>query len=297
MLFVDLVGFTQRSDGADPEDVRALLRPYFALLRQEIEGFGGIVEKFVGDAVVGAFGTPVAHEDDPERAVRAALRIAEAVADVNAAMPGLGLRTRAAVNTGDVMVVHGAGPESGVGVISGDVVNTAARLQEAAPIGGVVVGASTYLATRAAIEYQEMEPVTVKGKVAPVPAWRAVATRAFVAEDVSHTPRTPLVGREHEVTLLQSCYLRMVRDSATQFVTVTGEPGVGKSRLVNELARFVDGRPELIGWRQGRCLPYGRGITFWAFSEIVRSHLGVRESDSSDEVARKLDTTLHGLFL
>lgn len=292
VLFVDLIGFTQRADGADPEDVRAFLRPYFALLKQEIEGFGGVVEKFIGDAVLAAFGAPIAHEDDPERAVRAALRVTEAIAEANESMPGVELKTRAAINTGEVLVAYGHQPGGGLGLLAGDIVNTAARLQEVAPPGGVVVAEATYAATKDVIVYDQMEPVSVKGKTLPLAVWRAVAPRSQIAAELRHRPSTPLVGRDHEITLLKSCYLRAIRDPCAQIVTLIGEPGVGKTRLVMELAGYVDEQPELVAWRQGRCLPYGRGITFWALGEIVRAQLGVLETDSEDEVAAKLDQAL-----
>src|SRR5438445_7752875 len=178
ILFVDLVGFTASSDRADPEDVRATLRPYHARLKQEIEHFGGTVEKFVGDAVMAVFGAPLAHEDDAERAVRAALRITGAIEELNEANPGLDLSVRAAVNTGEAVVTLGARPEAGEGMVAGDVVNTASRLQQAAPVGSVVVGEVTKRATGDVIDYEELEAVQVKGKAEPVPLWRAVAARS-----------------------------------------------------------------------------------------------------------------------
>src|SRR2546421_118360 len=163
ILFVDLVGFTARSDRADPEDVRATLRPYHARLKQEIEHFGGTVEKFIGDAVMAVFGAPLAHEDDAERAVRAALRILDSIEDLNAEHE-LALAVRAAVATGEAVVALDARPEHGEGIATGDVVNTAARLQTSAPVGAVVVGETTFRATRDVIVYEQLEPVTVKGK-------------------------------------------------------------------------------------------------------------------------------------
>jgi len=174
VLFVDLVGFTNRSDRADPEDVRAILRPYHARMKHEIERFGGTIEKFVGDAVMAVFGAPAAHEDDAERAVRAALRILEAIDELNAENSGLDLAVRAAVNTGEALVSLTAQPERGEGIATGDVVNTASRLQNAAPTGGLVAGEPTYLATRHTIDYEEAQPVSVKGKSEPLAIWRAV---------------------------------------------------------------------------------------------------------------------------
>src|SRR3954454_5237988 len=167
VLFVDLVGFTASSERADPEDVRARLRPYHARVKQEIERFGGTVEKFIGDAVMAVFGAPVAHEDDPERAVNAALRVIAAIADLNETQPDLELSVRAAVNTGEAVVTLGARPAEGEAMVAGDVVNTAARLQQHAPVSGVAVGESTYRATRDLFDYAELESVSAKGKSAP----------------------------------------------------------------------------------------------------------------------------------
>jgi class 3 adenylate cyclase/tetratricopeptide (TPR) repeat protein len=287
VLFVDLVGFTARSEAADPEDVRATLRPYHAMLKREIERFGGTVEKFIGDAVMAVFGAPVAHEDDAERAVRAALRIVEAIPELNEDHAGLDLAVRAAVNTGEAVVTLGARPERGEGFVAGDVVNTASRLQGAAPVGGVVVGEVTRRATGDVIRYEELEPVGVKGKAEPVPLWRAIEARSRFGVDVER-PRTPFVGHAEDLTLLRQTFLRSVREPGVQLVTVTGEPGVGKTRLVAEFQAWVDDLPELVFWRQGRCLPYGDGITFWALGEVVKAHAGILESDGPEQAARKL---------
>ncbi len=287
VLFVDLVGFTASSDRADPEDVRARLRPYHSMLKQEIERYGGNVEKFIGDAVMAVFGAPVAHEDDAERAVRSALRITEMIPELNKEHPGFELSVRAAVNTGEAVVSLGARPEQGEGIATGDVVNTASRLQGVAPVGGVAVGEVTYRATRDLIEYEPLDPVTVKGKQEPIPVWRALAARSRFGVDVER-PKTPFVGREDDLALLQQTYARMLRESSVQLLTITGEPGVGKTRLVAEFQGYVDDRPEIVSWRQGRCLPYGEGITFWALGEIVKSHAGILESDGPEDAASKL---------
>jgi len=288
VLFVDLVGFTARSDDADPEDVRATLRVYHDLLKREIERFGGTVEKFIGDAVMAVFGAPVAHEDDAERAVRSALRIVEAIDELNEERPGLDLAVRGAVNTGEAVVALGARPEQGEGFVTGDVVNVASRLQGVAPIGGVVVGELTHRATRGPIEYEELASVAVKGKGQPVPVWHAVGARSRFGVDVEAGTATPLVGRERELSLLQDLYRRAASERNVQLVTLSGEPGVGKSRLAREFRRFIDDEPDLIYWRQGRCLPYGEGITFWALGEIVKSHAGILESDEPEEASGKL---------
>jgi class 3 adenylate cyclase len=291
VLFCDLVGFTDRSDRADPEDVRATLRPYHARVRREIERFGGTVEKFIGDAVMAVFGAPVAHEDDAERAVRSALRILGAIDELNE-QEGLGLAVRAAVDTGEAVVTVGARPEEGEGIVAGDVVNTASRLQQSAPVGGIVVGELTRRATRDQIEYEELAPVAVKGKAAPVANWRVVGARGRYGVAVEQPVATQFIGREDELALLRQTYARTLRDSSVQLVTVTGEPGVGKSRLVAELRSFVDEQPEIVSWRQGRCLPYGEGITFWALGEIIKSQAGILESDRPEQAAEKLDASV-----
>jgi class 3 adenylate cyclase/tetratricopeptide (TPR) repeat protein len=294
VLFVDLVGFTARSDDADPEDVRATLRPYHAAVKREIERFGGTVEKFIGDAVMAVFGAPVAHEDDPERAVRAALRILESIEEVNLEH-GLELAVRAAVATGEAVVSLSARPGEGEGIATGDVVNVAARLQSEAPVGGLVVGEQTYRATHGAIEYADLEPVAVKGKVEPLSLWRALGATSRFGVDAEAAPRMPFVGREHEVRLLKETYERLLSESTIQLVTVIGEPGVGKTRLLSEFRGWLDDRPELVYWRQGRCIPYGDGITFWALGEIVKAHAGILESDDPAEAQAKLHSMVGGL--
>ena len=288
VLFADLVGFTSRAEKLDPEDVRAMLSPYYARLRHELERHGGTVEKFIGDAVVALFGAPVAHEDDPERAVRAAIAIREAIVELNEADPTLELEVRIAVNTGEALVALGARPELGEGMASGDVVNTAARLQTAAPVDGILVGEATYRATSHAIEYRDAPPVEAKGKANPVPAWEAVAARSRFGFDVEQRTRTPLVGRERELDVLTGALDRVRKDLSPQLVTLVGVPGIGKSRLIAELFQVVDADPELILWRQGRSLPYGEGLSYWAVAEIVKSQLGILETDSTETAEAKL---------
>ena len=295
VLFVDLIGFTAHSDRADPEDVRSRLRLYHDLLKREIERFGGTVEKFIGDAVMAVFGAPVAHEDDAERAVRASLRITDAITELNEERPDLDLAIRGAVNTGEAVVTLGARPKHGEGFVTGDVVNVASRLQALAPAGGVVVGELTYRATHTSIDYEELDPVSVKGKDEPIPIWRAVAARSRFGVDVEQGTRTPLIGREHELSLLKDLYRRAMSEQNPQLVTLSGEPGVGKTRLTWEFQRFIDDEPDLIFWRQGRCLPYGEGITFWALGEIVKSHAGILENDSPDDAAGKLSDAVESV--
>jgi class 3 adenylate cyclase/tetratricopeptide (TPR) repeat protein len=285
VLFADLVGFTSRSEQLDPEDVRALLSPYYARLRSQLEAFGGTVEKFIGDAVMALFGAPVAHEDDPERAVRAALAIRDSVLD-----DGADLQLRIAVNTGEALVALGARANQGEGMASGDVVNTTARLQTAAPVNGILVGEMTYRATSHVIEYRQAEPVSAKGKALPVPAWEAVEARSRFGVDLARVSRAPLAGRRQELAVLTDALARMRRERSAQLVTLVSVPGMGKSRLVAELFRVVDADPtDLIVWRQGRSLPYGDGVTFWALAEMVKAQSGILETDTPAEA----DTKLH----
>lgn len=282
VLFADLVGFTARAEQLDPEDVRGLLAPYHAHLREELERFGGTVEKFIGDAVVALFGAPTAHEDDPERAVRAALAIRDWVTQ-----EGNELQLRVAVNTGEALIALGARPSEGEGMASGDVINTAARLQSAAPVNGILVGETTYRATKEVIDYREAEPVEAKGKSALVPAWEALEARSRLGVDMPEA-RAPLVGREHELDILRDALNRARSRGLLQLVTLVGVPGIGKSRLVSELFHSVEREPDFTTWRQGRSLPYGEGVSFWALAEIVKAQAGILESDSAEEVERKL---------
>jgi class 3 adenylate cyclase/tetratricopeptide (TPR) repeat protein len=292
VLFCDLVGFTATSEAADPEDVRARIRPYHARLRQEIERYGGTVEKFIGDAVMAVFGAPVAHEDDAERAVRAGLRILEAIEELNAQDPALSLQVRVGINTGEAVVALGARPEEGEGIVTGDVVNTASRLQGAAPVNGVAVSEQTYRATERVFDYEQLEPVQVKGKAEPLVLFHPLAARARFGSDLTRTHATPLVGRDLEKPLLIGTFERSAQQRSCQLVTIVGEPGVGKSRLCAELFSYIEDRPGIVRWRQGRCLPYGEGIAFWALGEIVKAECGILESDSHEGAKRKLEQTL-----
>jgi class 3 adenylate cyclase len=289
VLFCDLVGFTAASETADPEDVRARIRPYHQRLREELEAYGGTMEKFVGDAVMAVFGAPVSHEDDAERAVRAGLRILEAIGELNEADPSLSLQVRVGINTGEAVVALGARPEQGEGIVTGDVVNTASRLQGAASVNAVAVSEQTYRMTERIFDYQPSEPVTVKGKAKALQLYRPLAARARFGSEVTRTHSTPLVGRELEKPLLIGTFERAAQQQSCQLVTVVGEPGVGKSRLCMELFAYIEERPDLVTWRQGRCLPYGEGIAFWALGEIVKAECGILESDSPDEVRGKLE--------
>ncbi len=296
MLFADLVGFTSRSERMDVEDVRGTLAPFHALLRDELEHYGGTVEKFIGDAVMAVFGAPAAHEDDPERAVRAALSIRAAIDRLNETEPGLDLHVRVGVNTGEALVVLSADAARGEAMVSGDVVNTAARLQAAAPVDGILVGETTYRATDRAVTYRSAEPVIAKGKNRPVVAWEALEARARLGVDVVQRPTTPLVGRGEEIGLVLDAFRRCRAESAVQLVTIVGVPGIGKSRLVWELLQAVERDPEFVTWRQGRSLPYGDGVTFWALGEMVKAQAGILDSDTTLEAEGKLRATISDLF-
>jgi class 3 adenylate cyclase/predicted transcriptional regulator len=282
VLFADLVGFTARAERLDPEEVRGVLAPYHARVRAELERFGGTVEKFIGDAVVALFGAPVAHEDDPERAVRAALAVREAIGELDAAV-------RIGVTTGEALVTRDARVLEGEGMAAGDVLNTAARLQAAAPANGILVDAATRRATESAIEYSEADPVVAKGKAEPVSVWEAVAPRARLGVDIAFRGGAALVGREHELDALRDAFDRACRERTAQLVSLVGTPGIGKSRLVYELWAALDADPALYAyWRQGRSLPYGDGVSFWALGEIAKSHAGILETDDAEVAGEKL---------
>ena len=282
ILFVDLEGFTASSDNADPEDVRDALSAYHAVARERIEAYGGVVEKFIGDAVMAVFGAPVAHSDDAERAVRAGLRVLEAVAELRA--QGFALGARAAVNTGEAIVSVNR-RDAGEALAIGDVVNTASRLQSAAPIGGLVVGAETRRATRHAIDYEELPPSVAKGKASPVETWRA--TRVIPEPAVRPEPLGRFVGRTRELDLIRSVWRQATLDSRPHLITVVGATGVGKSRLCREIAAEV----EAAGGRllRGRCLPYEERTGYHAATQIVRQAFGIFDSDTPSVARDKLD--------
>ena len=282
VLFADVVGFTRHAEGLDPEDVRALQDPYWQHVRAELERYGGTVEKFIGDAVVGLFGAPVAHEDDPERAVRAALAIRDWAREQDE------IRLRVGITTGETLVRLGARPLAGEGMASGDVVNTASRLQGAAPADGILVDEATHRATSGAIDYADAEAVSAKGKAEPIRVWEALGAHSRIGVDLFEHARTPLVGRERELDVLQDALVRVREERSPQLVTLLGVPGIGKSRLVYELMRSVEEDREIVTWRQGRSLPYGDGVSFWALAEIVKAEAGILETDSDTAAATKL---------
>jgi class 3 adenylate cyclase/tetratricopeptide (TPR) repeat protein len=294
VVFCDLVGFTERSDQADPEDVKAMLRVYHTLLKRTIEHFGGVVDKFIGDAVLGVFGAPVGHEDDPERAIRAGLQILDDVEEANREQPGLELAVRIGINTGEAVIAFGQGPQIGESV-TGDVVNTASRLQNVASTDTIVVGEATHHATSAIFEFEDLPPVTVKGKADALAIWRPLHARSLIGMDLREQQRTTFVGRVEESATLRVVFRKMeeyreqlARVGSPQLVSVIGEPGVGKTRLLREFSAFIDELPDLIRWRQGRCLPYGDGVGFWAFGEIVKGQAGIMDSDDPEQAGAKL---------
>ena len=278
ILFADLVGFTPFAEERDAEEVRETLTAYFDLAREVIGRYGGTVEKFIGDAVMAVWGAPVAREDDAERAVRAALDLVEAVAVL-----GVGVAARAGVLTGEAAVTLGA---TNQGIVAGDLVNTASRLQSIAPPGAVLVGEATQRAAAAAIAFEEAGEHALKGKASPVPAWRALRV---VAQRGGHgrsdLPEPPFVGREDEFRLIKDTLAAVGRDRRTRLLSITGPGGIGKSRLAWEFEKYIDGVAADIFWHRGRSPAYGEGIAFWALGEMVRRRAGLVEGDD-DETAR-----------
>ncbi|HEU0303373.1 MAG TPA: AAA family ATPase, partial [Gaiellaceae bacterium] len=241
-----------------------------------------------GDAVMAIFGAPVAREDDPERAVRAALAVRDAIAELNERDDSRQLHVRVGITTGETLVRLDARPEEGEGMAAGDVVNTAARLQSAAPTDGILVDETTFRATERSIEYRDADPIEAKGKATPVTVHEAVQARSRYGVDVRQIGRTPLVGRERELDELRRALARARTEREPQLVTLVGVPGIGKSRLVYELFSGLQAEPDLITWRQGRSLPYGDGVSFWALAEMVKAQAGILETDGEDEAGAKL---------
>ena len=289
-VFVDIVGSTSRAEQLDPEDVLALLAPYYERLRRVLEQHGGSVEKFIGDAVVALFGAPIAHEDDPERAVRAGLAIIGAIDALNEEDPSRELRVRVGVTTGEAIVALEARIGEGQGMAWGDVLNTAARLQSAAPVNGVLVDERTYRACRGAIEFEDAEPITAKGKAEPVPVWVAVGVHESPGR---RSAETSFVGRAAELERLMTAWNRVTATDKPGFAIVVGEPGLGKSRLLHE----VSARAEGADVRVGNCLPYGEGITYFPIVQIMRDAAGILVGDPIEVVSAKLDVFLDRLPL
>ena len=287
VLFADLVGFTRRSERLGVEDVEGFLAPYQALLQRCVESTGGSVAKFTGDGVMALFGGVVAHEDDAERAVRCGLAIRDGLADAEGDAGDHRLRVRVGVTTGEALVSHASA--AAIDAV-GDVVNTAARLESAAPVDGVLVDEWTYRATSRAIRYAEAAAVEAKGKSDVLSVWLAVEPRSTVPEQ--QRDQLPLVGRDAEADALRSGLDRSRHEPSAQLVSVIGEPGIGKSRLVAELFDHIDALPALITWRRGRSLSYGEGVAFWALGEMVKEQAGILESDSAAVAQQKLSESV-----
>jgi class 3 adenylate cyclase len=285
ILFADLVGFTALSESRDSEDVRGLLTRYFDTARIVIGRYGGTVEKFIGDAVMAVWGAPTAREDDAERAVRAALDLVEAVAALDA-----GLHARAGVLTGEAAVTLGA---TGQGLVAGDLVNTASRVQSAAEPGTVLVGESTRRASEAAVVYEDAGTFELKGKSEQIPLWRALRVTAGVGgRRRSEGLEPPFVGRDRELRLIKDLYHSSAEQGRSHLVSVLGIAGIGKSRLAWELFKYLDGLTELAHWHRGRCLSYGDGVTYWALAEMARERFHIAEGEDADSAREKLTTAL-----
>ncbi len=285
VLFADLVGFTAISADRDPEETRELLSRYFDLSRDVIARYGGTVEKFIGDAVMAVWGAPTAHEDDAERAVRAGLDLVDLVRSL-----GPTIQARAGVLTGEAAVTIGA---VGQGMIAGDLVNTASRLQSAALPGTVLVGEATQRAASKAIAFEPAGEQTLKGKTSPVPAWRALRVVAQVGgRNRSETLEAPFVGRDDELRLLKDLFHATSREGRARLVSVIGPAGIGKSRLAWEFLKYLDGLVESVWFHDGRSPAYGEGISFWALGEMVRRRAGLIETDDEPTTRAKITATV-----
>ena len=288
VVFADLSGYTAVAETMDPEAVKSLVERCLRRLGEEGERYGGRVDKYIGDNVMSIFGAPVAHEDDAERAVRAALGMQAAMAEINEGLGdthGVSFALRVGVNTGEVL----AGSVGREYTVIGDTVNVASRLETASRPGSVTVGERTYRATRHVVEYRPLEALELKGKADPVRAWEAVGVLAAqpVGRMIARS-ETPLVGRDEELRLLESLYGRVVAEGRPHLVTVVGQAGVGKTRLQRELERGLAARADAPTVRQGRCLPYGSSIVFWALGEVVRTECGIVDTDPADVAWEKL---------
>ena len=285
VLFADLVGFTTIAEGRDAEETRELLSRYFDLAREVIGRYGGTVEKFIGDAVMAVWGAPVAHEDDAERAVRAALDLVDAVRSL-----GPAIQARAGVLTGEAAVTIGA---TNQGMVAGDLVNTASRLQSVAEPGTVLVGEATQRAASKAIAFEEAGEQHLKGKPAPVRAWRATRVVAEVGgRNRAETLEAPFVGRDDELRQLKDLFHSTSRDRRARLVSVIGPAGIGKTRLAWELSKYLDGLVETVWFHDGRSPAYGEGISFWALGEMVRRRAGLIETDDAPTTRAKVSETL-----
>ena len=290
VLFVDVVGSTARADGADPEDVRDRNQLYFDECRSRIERHGGVVEKYIGDAVMAVFGAPLARAEDAERAVHAGLSILEGIEELNERHEGLDLAVRAAVCTGEAVVAMDAAP--GDPLATGDVVNTAARLQSSATPGTVVVDEPTLRITRHAFGFEQLPDVIAKGKQEPVAAWTVV--EALEAPGARPTSGTPLVGRERELALFDHLWDRAVDEGHPHLVAIIGPAGMGKTRLAREISARIEGQGSLSLW--GRSLPYEEQSAYRAAGQIIRDVAGIFENDPAEEARAKLAASVGDLF-
>jgi predicted ATPase/class 3 adenylate cyclase len=285
VLFADLVGFTAASEGRDAEDTRELLTRYFDTSRQIVERYGGTIEKFIGDAVMAVWGAPVANEDDAERAVRAGLELVAAIPALDPA-----LQARAGVLTGEAAVTLGA---EGQGMVAGDLVNTASRIQAAAEPGTVLAGDATRRAANAAVAFEDAGAVDLKGKAEPVSLWRALrVVAARGGEGRSAGLEAPFVGRDRELRLAKDVFHATAEEGHSHLLSVIGVAGIGKSRLAWEFEKYVDGLVEQAWWHRGRCLAYGEGVAYWALAETIRMRARIAEEDPADEAVAKLALVL-----
>jgi class 3 adenylate cyclase/tetratricopeptide (TPR) repeat protein len=290
VLFADLVGFTTLSESRDAEEVRALLSRYFDTCRRLIELYGGTVEKFIGDAVMAVWGTPTATEDDAERAVRAALDLVAAVSALGQEVGAEELRARAGVTTGEAAVTLGA---LGEGMVAGDVVNTASRVQSAAEPGSVYVAEATRRASERAIVYEDAGSFELKGKEGETPLWKALRVVSGVRGQLkSQGLEAPFVGRDRELRQIKDLFHICADERKAQLVSVTGIAGIGKSRLAWEFYKYFDGLKQLVYWHRGRCLAYGEGVTYWALADMVRMRCQIAEDEGADAALAKLRATL-----
>ena len=290
VLFADLVGFTTVSENRDAEEVRDLLSRYFETARTIIDRYGGTVEKFIGDAVMAVWGTPIAREDDAERAVRAGLDLTAAVTSLGDEVGALGLRARAGILTGEAAVTLGA---EGQGMVAGDLVNTASRIQSAAEPGQVLVGEATRRATEASIAYEEAGEHELKGKAEAVPLWRALRVTAGRQGAMrSVALEAPFVGRDRELRLVKELFHSAAEEGKAQLVTITGIAGIGKSRLSWEFEKYIDGLADDQFWHRGRCLSYGDGVAYFALAEMVRMRCDIAEDENPASAREKLRSTL-----
>ena len=290
VLFADLVGHTALSEQRDVEDVRELLSRYADVARTIVGRYGGEIEKFIGDAVMAVWGTPTAREDDAERAVRAALDLVPAIAALGGEVGAPTLAARAAVLTGEAAVTLGA---EGQGMVAGDLVNTASRVQAHADPGTVLVGEATRRATEAAIAYTDAGARELKGKTEPIPLWQALRVTAGRGGSLrSDVLEPPFVGRDRELRLLKELFHATADERRAHLVSVVGIAGIGKSRLAWELEKYFDGVAEVVQWHRGRCLAYGDGVSYWALAEMVRMRVGIAEGEEPESAGVKLETAL-----